>query len=261
MMPKVNDIKAYTRDIFAKAGLGDDVLKQVLSAFDDDKALKAFTDNFKPLPDYSHDMDQVREKTKADKDAEYKEWYDQEQKKYQEYVNGMAELEQFRRVSGNPSGREGAQMTQAEIDKLVEAKLQASLESVLSRRDQAYLSFRDADFDHMKRFNKPMDRVAFEKTWKEHPEWGGDLFNAYEKWISPEVEKQRETEMNAKMEQKYQEGIRDGYSRKALPTDHQPKEFSPFFDRKEEVAKLTDREQEQHSRESFFKGLMEKVNT
>jgi hypothetical protein len=260
MMPKVNDIKAYTRDIFAKAGLGDDVLKQVLAVFDDEKAQKAFTENFKPLPDYSHDLDDVRTKAEAKKDAEYKEWYDKEQLKYQDYINSLAELDQLRKANPNTTvTREGTQMTQADIDKLVEAKLQASLESVLSRRDQAYLSFRDADFDHMKRFNKPMDRVVFEKTWKEHPEWGGDLFNAYEKWIAPEVEKQRETEFNTRLEQKYQEGIRDGFSRKQIPTDHQAKQFSPFFDRKEEVAKLGDREQEQHSREAFFAGLTEKT--
>ena len=256
-MPKVSDIKAYTRDVFAKAGLGDDVLKQVLGVFDDDKALKAFAESFKPLPDYSHDLDDVRSKAEAKKDEEYKEWYAKEQLKYQEYVNGLAELEALRKNSGNPNGREGTQMTQAEIDKLVEAKLQASLESVLSRRDQAYLSFRDADFDHMRRFSKPMDRVAFEKSWKEHPEWGGDLYNAYEKWIQPEVEKKREEEFNAKLEQKYQEGIRDGFSRRQVPTDHQPKEFSPFFDRKEDVAKLGEREQETHSREAFFAGLKE----
>ncbi len=260
-MPKVSDIKAYYRDIAAKAGLSEDEIKQVVGALDNDKFAKAFTDNFKPLPDYSHDLNEVQNKAKADKDAEYKDWFDKEQVKYQEYTQALSELQQFRNSnkSGDSNGREGTQMTQAEIDKLVEAKLQASLESVLSRRDQAYLSFRDADFDHMKRFSKPMDRVAFEKTWKEHPEWGGDLFHAYEKWITPEVEKARETEFNTKLEQKYQEGIRDGFTRKQLPTDHQPKEFSPFFDRKEEVAKLTERDQEQHSREAFFAGLTGKT--
>lgn len=254
-MPKVSDVKAYTRDVFTKAGLGDDVIKQVLSAFDDEKALKAFTDNFKPLPDYSHAMDEVRTKVKEEKDAEYSNWYQEEQKKYQEYVNGLAELEKLRKGSGNPAGSEGVQMTQADIDKLVEAKLQASLESVLSRRDQAYLSFRDADADHLERFGKRMDRVAFEKSWKEHPEWGGDLFTAYEKWVAPEVAKKQEAEWTAKIEARYQEGLRDGFSRKQLPTDHQPKEFSPLFDRKEDVAKLGDREAETHSREAFFAGL------
>jgi hypothetical protein len=254
-MPKVQDIKAYWREIAAKAGLSGDDLKQVEGVLENDKFAKAFTDNFKPLPDYSQALDEVRDKAKADKDAEYATWFNGEQQKYQEYVNSLAELQRLRGLqSGNPSG-EGTQMTQADIDKLVDAKLQASLESVLSRRDQAYLSFRDADFDHMKRFNKPMDRVAFESAWKQNPTWGGDLYHAYEKWIQPEVDKQRETEFNTKLEARYQEGIRDGFSRRQVPTDHQSKEFSPFFDRKEDVAKLGDREQEQHSRSAFFAGL------
>jgi hypothetical protein len=256
-MPKVSDLKAYTRDVFTKAGLSDDALKQVLAVMDDDKALKAFTENFKPLPDYSHDLDDVRTKAEQKKDADYKEWYDKEQKKYQEYVDGLAELQTLRNGQP-PRNSEGIQMNQQDIDKLVDAKLQASLESILTRRDQAYLSFRDADFDHMKRFNKPMDRVHFEKAWKEHPEWGGDLFAAYEKWINPEVEKQRETEFTTRLEARYQEGIRDGFTRQKMPTDHQPKEFSPMFDRKEDVAKLTSNEQEKHSRDAFFAGLMEK---
>lgn len=257
-MPKVTDIKAYWREIAAKSGLGEDELKQVTSVLENDKFAKALTDNFKPLPDYSHDLDDVRNRTKAEKDKEYADWFKQEQEKYNEYMLGLQELEALRRGQTPPGRTPGSEaMTQEQIDKLVEAKLQAQLESVLGRRDQAFLAFRDADFDHMKRFNKPMDRVAFEKAWKEHPEWGGELFNAYEKWISPEVEKAREAEWNAKVEQRYQEGLRDGYSRRALPTDHSSKTFSPLFDRKEDVAKLGERAQEDHSRNAFFEGLRE----
>ncbi len=258
-MPKVNDIKAYTREVFTKAGLGDDVLKQVLGAFDDDKALKAFTDNFKPLPDYSHDLDDVRAKTKAEKDKEYKDWYDGEMQKYDAYSAGLSELEEYRKRfrSANPgnSPGEGSGMTQDEINKLVDAKLQTTLSETLSRRDAAVLDLLEVREFHMSKFKSSLDVKTFESQWKEHPEWGGSLKQAYKSFIEPEVRKTEEAEWTKKIEDRYQEGLRDGVSRKQLPTDYQPKTFSPMFDRKEDVAKLGDAEQERHSREAFFEGL------
>lgn len=260
-MPKVQDVKAYTKDVFTKAGLGDEVLQKVLGAFDDEKALKAFTDNFKPLPDYSHDMDDVRNKTKAEKDQEYAEWFDKENKKYSEYLASLNELEGYRkqfpnnRTDNTPVESKG--MTQAEIDKLVDAKLQTTLNDVLGRRDSAVLDLLDVREFHMNRFKQPMDVKAFEAAWKEHPEWGGSLKQAYKSFVEPEVKKAEEADWNAKIEAKYQEGIRDGFSRKQMPTDHQSKMFSPMFDRKEEVGKLSEGDQERHSREAFFEGLRE----
>ena len=260
-MAKVQDVKAYTRDVFTKAGLGDEVLQKVLGAFDDDKALKAFTDNFKPLPDYSHDMDDVRNRTKAEKDQEYKDWFDKEQQKYNEYLAGLQELDgyrkQFPNANHNQNSDEGKGMTQEQIDKLVDAKLQTTLNDVLSRRDSAVLDLLEVREFHMNKFKSPMDVKAFESAWKEHPEWGGSLKQAYKSYVEPEIKKAEETEWNAKIEAKYQEGIRDGFSRKQLPTDHQSKTFSPFFDRKEEVGKLSEGDQERHSREAFFEGLRE----
>lgn len=262
-MPKVQDIKAYTKDVFTKAGLGDDVLKQVLGAFDDDKTLKAFTDSFKPLPDYSHDLDDVRSKTKAEKDLEYKDWHEKELQKYNEYQASLDELNGYRQKFPNsnhandPLPNESKGMTQADIDKLVDAKMQTTLNDVLSRRDSAVLDLLEVREFHMEKFKKSLDVKSFESAWKEHPEWGGSLKQAYKSFVEPEAKKAEEAEWNAKIDAKYQEGIRDGFSRKQLPTDHQSKTFSPMFDRKEEVGKLSDGDQERHSREAFFEGLRE----
>lgn len=259
-MPKVSDIKAYTRDVFAKAGLGDEATKQVLAAMEDDKFQKAFTDHFKPLPDYSHDLDDVRNRTKVEKDQEYREWFDKEQLKYSEYQASLDELQGYRQKFPNnqpPPKGDAPAMTQEQIDKLVEAKLTTTLNDVLGRRDSAVLDLLEVREFHMQKFKSPMDVKSFETAWKEHPEWGGSLKQAYKSFVEPEVKKAEEADWNAKIEAKYQEGIRDGYSRKAVPTDHQSKTFSPFFDRKEDVAKLGEQDQEKHSREAFFEGLRE----
>ena len=266
-MPKVNDIKAYWKEIATKAGLGEDELKQVTGVLDNDKFAKAFSDGFKPLPDYSHDLDDVRARAKAEKDQEYKEWYEKEQQKYNDYLQGLDELKWYRQAyprnnnDSNHSNGEPKPLSQDEIDKLVDAKLKTVLNETLTRRDSAVLDLLDVREFHMNKFKSPLDVKAFESAWKEHPEWGGSLKIAYKSFVEPEVKKIEEAEWTTKMEQRYQEGIRDGFSRKAVPTDHQPKTFSPLFDRKEDVSKMTESDQERHSREAFFEGLREPSKT
>ena len=260
-MPKVTDIKAYWREIAQKAGLDEESFKQVSGVIDNDKFAKAFTDNFKPLPDYSADLDQVRDKAKADKDAEYAEWHQKEMAKYNEFVKGIDELNWYRQNYGgqrqDPKPGESQTMTQADIDKLVDAKLNTVLNDTLTRRDAAVLDLLEVREFHMDKFKSPLNVKAFESAWKEHPEWGGSLKQAYKSFVEPDVQKAETAEWEAKIKQAREEGIRDGFSRKQLPTDHQSNQFSPFFDRKEDVAKMTEREQESHSRESFFAGLRE----
>lgn len=266
-MPKVTDIKAYWREIAAKAGLEGKDLEQVSAVLDNDKFAKAFTDGFKPLPDYSHDLDDVRNKTKADKDKEYDNWFKTEKAKYENneriWAQQRAALSKYEEVFGpidvnnppNPGdpNRGGKVLSQDDIDKLVETKLQA----VLTHRDQAVMDLMDVREFHMDKFKKSFDTKAFEAAWKDHPEWGGSLKLAYQQFVAPEIEKIKEADVEARIKAAREEGIRDGYSRRALPTDHQSKEFSPMFDRKEEVAKLSDADQDRHSREEFFKGLRE----
>jgi hypothetical protein len=255
-MPKVQDIKAYWKEIAAKAGLQGDDLQKVSSVLDNDQFAKAFSDNFKPLPDYSHDLDDVRTKAEQKKDDAYKEWYDKEQAKYQEYVQGIEELQRYRQQLGTSGNFNGGpkSMTQEEIDKLVDAKLATVLTDTLSRRDNAVLDLLDVRESHMGTFKKPLDTKAFEAAWKEHPEWGGSLKTAYKSFIEPDVEKIKEAESKAREDARYQDGVRDGFSRRSMPVDRGDKTFSPFFDRKEDVSKMSESEQERHSREAFFQG-------
>lgn len=270
-MPKVTDIKAYWNEIAGKAGLSEEELKLVGGVLDNPKFAKAFTDNFKPLPDYSHDLDDVRAKTKAEKDKEYDAWFKKEQEKYGEYVSGIDKLKKYEEIYGpidpnNPpdandlrNNRGGKMISQEDIDKLVETKLTTVLNDTLARRDSAVLDLLEIRETHMNTFKKSLDVKEFEKSWKEHPEWGGSMKQAYKEYVGPDLEKIKNEDIDARIKAAREEGIRDGYSRRSMPIDNANKQFSPMFDRNVNVDKMSEREQENHSRNAFFDGLREGV--
>lgn len=257
-MPKVNDIKAYWKELATKNGLDEETMKPFMEALDKENVRKAFESGFKPLPDYSHDLDSVRERTKQEKDAEYNDWYEKEKAKYAVYIQSEEQLKEYEKKfgrldSGNPPP-EFKGMTKEDVAKMLDDQLQMTL----SRRDSAYMDLLEIREQHLSAFKKPLDVKSFETAWKEHPEWGSSMKAAHKFFVEPDMEKVRETEFTSRLQQKYDEGVRDGFSRRSLPADSASKTFSPLFDRKEEVAKLNEREQETHSRNAFFDGLREK---
>src|SRR5262245_23916746 len=99
-MPKVTDIKAYWREIATKAGLDEEQLKQVAGLIDNDKFAAAINQNFKPLPDYSHDLDDVRNRTineYKEKDGKAaQEFYQKELAKFNEYNAVLNEHKRYK---------------------------------------------------------------------------------------------------------------------------------------------------------------------
>jgi hypothetical protein len=263
-MPKVADLKAYYRDLATKAGLGEEEIKQVMGAMENEKFAKVFTENFKPLPDYSHDLDEVRTKAKADKDKEYADWYQKELDVYNANLAGIEKLKAYEAKYGKLDAnqerefinREGNMLTKEDIEKL-KSQWETEMTTKLANRDTAYLEYAEAREDYMTRFKKPLDRSAFEAAYKEHPEWG-TVGNAYKNFIEPDVQKQREADAKAEADRRYEEGVRDGASRRAVPSDSQPRSFSPMFDKDQNIEKLSESERDQLSRNSFFEGLTQK---
>ena len=264
-MPKVNDIKAYWKEVANKAGLSEDEMKTVAGVLDNDKFAKAFNDGFKPLPDYSHDLDDVRNRTKAEgeqgaKDA-VQRYYESQKANFDEYlrvIDGYKKYQELYGDIGNPNGNNGnpptnggTSLTREEFEKAMDTRMQA----ILAQRDRTVLDLMEIRENHMGTFKKPLDTRAFEDAWKQHPEWGGSITQAYKNFVEPDIRKAESDAWEAKLKAAREEGIRDGYSRRAVPTDSQPKTFSPLFDRKEDVSKLSDRQQEDHSRQAFFDGL------
>ena len=75
-MSKVDNYKEYWTKLAADAGIPQDKVAQIAEAFGDEAVAKVLKQGFKALPDYSYDLDQVRDKTKADAITEAKAFYD-----------------------------------------------------------------------------------------------------------------------------------------------------------------------------------------
>jgi hypothetical protein len=268
-MPKVNDLKAYFRELATKSGLGEEFSKQLEAALDN----KQFTDGFVPRPDYSHDLDSVRDRTYKEymeKDGKAaKDFHAQELEKFNQYIAGLDELKRYREtygaLDGNGNGG-GGNVNTGTLSKEELAKMgfvdkdtfQTMLTEVLGRRDNAVLDLLDVRERHMGVFKKALDVKAFNEEWNKHPEWGGSLKIAYDKYVETDLKKIETDAWEAKIAAAREEGVRDGYSRRSLPTDKGGQEFtSPMFNRQTDIDKMSEPEQEKHSREAFFAGFRE----
>ena len=261
-MPKITDRAAYVRKLAADAGFKDAELEQVVKALEH----KAFTDGFMPVPDYSHDLDEVRARTKQEVESGYQKWHQDEVKKFEQNDKVWRETQdlitKYKTTYGeldnpNPNPPNGVKpsMTAEEIKKMFDEQMT----DMLARRDRATLDLMSIREDYMDRFKKRLNVDSFEKAWKEHPEWGMSMSIAYEKYIADDVKKLQESEFESKLKAKYEEGLRDGHSRRHLPSDSAARDFSPIFDRDTKIADLSESEQERHSREAFMNGYTEKT--
>lgn len=263
-MGKINDLKAYWKEQAVKAGLDAETLKQAEPLLDNPAYLKALTDGFKPLPDYSADLDATRDRAAKDTEAKYKAWFDQEQLKYQQYTKVLDDYAKYVEIhgpldsgggggangggggGGNNGGGAGSDrgnvLTREEVDRL------------LQQRDANALDYMEIRERHLSDFKKPLDRKSFEGYWKEHPEYAS-MSAAYDSFVRPEVDKAKDATYQDQLKSKYEEGLRDGASRRNLPTSTGSREFSPLLDQNQDVLKLDERGQDQHSRKSFFEAF------
>ena len=264
------DLKAYWKEIAGKAGLSAEELAQGEALLGNANVAKAFEQGFKPLPDYSRDLDSVRDRTRKELEdkhkseiAKWEEYSAKQEPKYQEYLKGLTKLQQYETLYGPLEGGQRYRDDQQRGDMLTKTEVQAMLKEQFDQlaaqqrqREAGYLDYFDISRDYERTFKKPFSQEAFQKFMEERPDLkGAGMRLAYKEFVGPDAEKAREAEWQAKMDAKYQEGIRDGASRKVTPTGHSPKTFSPLLDRKTEVAKLGDFEQERHSREAFLTAL------
>ena len=264
------DLKAYWKEIAGKAGLSAEEVSQMESMLGNEKVAKAFEQGFKPLPDYSRDLDSVRDKTRKELEdkhkvavAEWEAYAAKQEPKYQEYLKGLTKLQQYQTLYGELEGSDRYRQDRQQGEMLSKADVQAMLKEQFDAlatqqraREASYLDYFDISRDYERTFKKPFNQADFQKFMEERPDLkGAGMRLAYKEFVGPDAEKAREAEWQAKMDARYQEGIRDGASRKVTPTGHSPKTFSPLLDRKTEVAKMGDFEQEQHSREAFLTAL------
>lgn len=264
------DLKAYWKEIAGKSGLSAEEAAQVEAALGNEKVAKAFEQGFKPLPDYSRDLDGVRDRTRRELEdkhkselAKWEEYAAKQEPKYQEYLKGLTKLQQYQALYGELDGQQRYQDDRQRGDMLTKAEVQAMLKAEREQiaaeqrqREASYLDYFDISRDYERTFKKPFDQAAFQKFMAERQDLqGAGMKLAYKEFVGPDAEAARQAEWQAKMDARYQEGIRDGASRKVTPSGHSPKTFSPLLDQKSDVKKMGDFEQEQHSREAFLAAL------
>lgn len=251
------DIKSYWKEIAAKAGIDATKLGEVEALLADPVVGKLFEEKFKTLPDYSRDLDATRDKTKKDTEDGFRNWYATNVEKPWATMKTKAEMmDKYKELYGdlddqNPPNKKPEQtaMTKEELAELLDARLK--------QRDAATLDLLDIRERHMTTFKKGLPVKDFEKAWMEHPEWGNSMTMAYDKYVEPEIMKIRDSETTQKIEDEVQKRLADLASRKGIPLDNGPKVFSPLFDQKQDLSKLSSQDQERHSREEFFKGFNE----
>lgn len=264
------DLKAYWKEIAGKAGLSAEELAQGEALLGNANVAKAFEQGFKPLPDYSRDLDSVRDKTRKELEdkhktdlAKWEEYAAKQEPKYQEYLKGLTKLQQYQTLYGELEGDRRYQDDRGKGDMLTKAEVQAMLKEQFDQlavaqrqREAGYLDYFDISRDYERTFKKPFSQEAFQKFMEERQDLkGAGMKLAYKEFVGPDAQAAKDAEWQAKMDARYQEGIRDGASRKVTPTGHSPKTFSPLLDRKTEVAKMGEFEQERHSREAFLNAL------
>src|SRR6266511_4355574 len=117
MATDVADLGAYWQELAKKAGIAEDKAKLVSDALADEGVQKAFRNGFRAMPDYSRDLDSVRDKARAETSeavkAYYDKWYQtqalpQLTKKEKEAADYKAAVDQYRQLYGEIDGANGA---------------------------------------------------------------------------------------------------------------------------------------------------------
>jgi len=256
------DYKQYWQELAKKAGVSEDKMKAVLEALGDPAVEKAFNEGFVETPRHHSTIDtKVNEfkgkLTEAEKKAlQYEEWYNKTAKPTMDrYTSDFARLQKYEELYGkidDATDRRQAiaatGMTKEEVDAYVQTQLK--------QRDAAYVNMsKDIAFasaDYIQRFKgDPLDLDQVEKIALEK---GIPFRQAYREMISPKIEEMRNQEIEAKVKAARDEGYKDALSKHKLPVESAPKEPHPFFERKEVPANVSEREQDNRSREAFMEG-------
>lgn len=223
------NLTEYWAELAKKAGLPEDKVTPVLEALKDEAVQKTFKDGFKALPDYSRDLDSVRDRTKAETAAEvegkYSDWYKQADAAYKHNLTIAEDYEKYQElygsIDGNGNQPDARYLTQEQLDKRLNELFQA--------RDKAYIGLQKQMArivsEHVSKFNEPLDIDALEKLALDR---GVDLPTAYQSYIQPRVEKANTEEWEAKLKTAREEGAREAMSRHNVPIDTRPKDPSLF---------------------------------
>ena len=256
-MAKIEDYKAYWLDVAAKAGVPADKAQAIADAMGDDAVAKAMKQSFKAIPDYSYDLDQVRDRTKAESTAEAKAFYDNWYKNtgepaYQEHLRVANEYKKYKELYGDLNGNGGGsgdttpRLTKEEAERLIDTRLAA--------HDQAYVGLTKSAMRvavrHLKEYGEVLDPDDLERFATEHK--FTDLNTAYDAYVKPKADAKAQADFDTKLKAAKEEGAREALSRHKIPTESKPREYINPFLSKPTVPKDTD--PDAFSRDQFLEG-------
>jgi hypothetical protein len=256
-MAKIEDYKAYWMELAAKAGVPQDKAQAMADVMGDEAVAKALKQGFKAIPDYSYDLDQVRDRTKAEATAEAKAFYDNWYKTtgepaYLEHQRIADEYKRYKETYGDLDGggngngnRNAPSYTKEDILKEVESRLAARDAAVVNLTKQSWRY----PLRHYKQFGEEIDPDALEKFAADNK--FSNLDEAYLAFIRPKMEAKAQVEMEAKLKAAKEEGAREALSRHKIPTDSKPREYVNPLNPANVVPK--DADPDQFSRDEFLK--------
>ncbi len=229
----MEDINKYWQELVSKRNIPADVAAKITEALGNESVQRAFKEDFKPLPDYSRDLDAVRDRTKAEADAklaEYNKWYNETAlPAYQYNLKNVEELNKYKQLYGNLA--EQAQASNAGFSKEeVEKFVQQRLDEKLGMQNQVFSNLLKevpkVQLDYYRKFNEDLDMDAIEKlAISKH---GGNVRAAYTEYIQPKLDTIREEKHKKELEAAREQGMKDALSRRT-PTDNRQREASPLF--------------------------------
>lgn len=256
------DLRAYWQEIATKNGLDADTISAMDAALGNADVEKAFRKAFVPVPDHHSRLDEVKEEYNARK-AELDQWYnDTALPAYQTNITGIERLHQYEATYGaldpDNTTRQTANdlgfRSKAELDKYLDARLDDRLKSERAGYVGLAKSLPRMQVDYYNRFKKVLDPNEVEKISVKE---GLPPDLAYERYIAPEVEAQREADFAAKIKEAEERGARSVATRHNLPVDSTPKESSPFYERLTTATPekpLSEPEADRTSRAEFIDG-------
>lgn len=251
------DWKKYWQELAAKKGIPAEKVQAIAEVLGDEAVAGAFSEGFKTLPDYSRDLDKVRDewKPKAEKADQWEKWYNEQGKPaYETNLAGIKALQKYQELYGalpegdvapspKPNGQVSNGLTKEELTKA----LQEQAASFVALTKQATR----ISAQHLSEWKEPLDFDQLEKFAVEGRY--ADLNQAYKDFIEPRRTERQQKEFDDKLKQRYEEGLREGRSRAEVPGSGggEPSEPHPFFDRKQPAEKLSPSQAEEAARASF----------
>ena len=259
-MAKVEDYKAYWMELAAKAGVPEDKAKAMAETLGDEAVAKAFKQAFKAVPDYSYDLDQVRDKTKSEATAEAKAFYDnwyatQAKPAYEHNLKIIEEYNRYKSLYGDVNNAEGAGNVGANPGYMTEKQAEEMINRAMAAQNAAYVgltknSMRIAT-QHLREFGEVLDPDDLDKFASN--KGFTNLDQAYKEYVAPRQEAKHTVEWETKVKAAKEEGAREERSRSKHPADSHGRGYvNPFTKQGEALPK--DADPTVHARNAFMDG-------